>query len=119
MQWQVVLAQYGEHVHAFLSGRAEDFDDFAFGVRMTDFPLAQLYDYLVADTRRTADIARFGHIDVVRHTRVIGEDEEELAAALQGPDDLGATAFENANDGTGTGHGGIGAQALRPNIAPN
>ena len=80
MQRQIVLAQHGQHVHAFLVRRAEDFDDFAFGIGVARFPFAQFDDHLVADARGPAHVARRRHINVVRDARVIGNDVEKLFA---------------------------------------
>ena len=78
MQRQIVLAQHRQHVHAFLVRRAEDFDDFAFGIGVARFPFAQFDHHLVADARGPAHVARFRHINVVRNARIIGNDEEKL-----------------------------------------
>jgi hypothetical protein len=52
MQRQIVLAQDGKHIHAFLVGRAEHFDDFAFRIGVARFPFAQFDHHLVADIGR-------------------------------------------------------------------
>jgi hypothetical protein len=53
VQRQAVLAQHRQHVHAFLIRRAEDLDDFAFGIVMAQLPLTQLDYDLVADAGGT------------------------------------------------------------------
>ena len=111
MQRQIVLAQHRKHVHAFLVRRAEDFDDFAFGIRVARFPFAQLDHDLVADVRGPAHVARLRHINVVRDARVIGNDVEKLPAALQRADDLRAPPFQNADHRAGVR---LGASGRKP-----
>ena len=101
MQGKVVLAKDGKHIDALFIGRAEHLDDLAFRVGMAGFPAAQLNHDFIADIGRAADIARWWDVDILRHPGVIGDDVEELPAFLEGADQLGATAFEDANDGAG------------------
>jgi hypothetical protein len=61
MQRQIVLAQHREHVHAFLVRRAEDFDDFAFGIRVRDSHSRNSTTTLSPTCAGPAHIARFGH----------------------------------------------------------
>ena len=109
---EIVLAQDGEHVHAFGIGRAEDFHDLAFGIRVAGFPLLEInYDF-VTDVGGTADVLRFGHVDVVLHARVIGDDVEEAIAAPERADDAHAFAVEDADDLAGGDGLLLRAQAL-------
>ena len=80
MQRQIVLAQNGQHVHAFRVRRAKHFHDFAFGTGVARFPFAQLDHDLVADPRRPTHIARRRHINIMRHARVVGDDIERIPA---------------------------------------
>src|ERR1043166_7517989 len=88
VEWQIVLAQHRKHIHAFLTGRSQDLDDFPLGIRVAGFPLLQLNDYFVANTGGTAHITRLRHINVMRHPRIIWNHEQKLPAALQCPYDL-------------------------------
>ncbi len=96
MQRQIVLAQHGQHVHAFLVRRAEHFNDFALGIAVARFPFAQFDHNFVAVTRRPAQIARRRHINIVRNTRIIRDDKKKLLALLQRADDLRALALTDA-----------------------
>ena len=98
MQRQVVLAQHGQHIHAFFVRRAEHLDDFAFGIAVTRFPFAQLDDHFVAHARGPANIARRCHINVMRNTRVVGNDVKKLFALCERADDLSALTFKNAHN---------------------
>ena len=98
---QVILAQHGKHVHAFLVRRAKNFHDFALGTRVARFPFAQFDHDLVADPPGPAHITRRRHINIVRHARVVGDDVKRVAALRQCADDLGALAFEDADDRAG------------------
>jgi len=66
-----------------------------------DEPFPQLDDDFIAHVRWPADITRRRNVDVVRDAPIIGNDIEELAAALQGADDLGSPAFEYADNRSG------------------
>jgi len=117
MQRQVVLAEHGQHVDPFDIGCAEHLDDFTFGVGVAGFPFAEFDDDFVADASGSADIARFGDVDIVWDTGVIGDDVEELTAALERAYDLGSATFENADDGAGAGFVGGGSEACGANVA--
>jgi hypothetical protein len=101
VEGELVMAEDREHVDAFGVGRAEDFDNLAFGVGVAGLPFTEFDDDFIADAGGASDVAGGGHVDVVGDAWVIGDDVEELAALLQGADDAGAAAFEDADDGAG------------------
>ena len=69
--------------------------------------------------RGPAHVARRRHINVVRHPRVIGNHVKKLAAPLQRADDLCPLPFQDANHHARFLLEPVGAQALRPDIAPH
>lgn len=106
---EVVLAEDGEHVDAFLVGWSEDFDDFAFGAGEAVLPGEDFDDDFVADLGFAADVFGFGDDDLVLHARVIGDDVEDVFALGEGADEAAAFAFEDADDSAGAGFRGGGA----------
>ena len=65
---------------------------------MARFPVAKFDDDLVADVGGAACIARRQDVDVVRNPGIVRDDKKKLFAALEGADDGGVLAFEDAND---------------------
>ena len=85
---QIVIAQDGKHIDALFVGRTEHLDDLSFGIGMAGFPGVKFHHDFVANIRRPPRVARRRHIDIVGNARVVGNDEQELFAALQRADDL-------------------------------
>ena len=120
MQRQIVLAQHGQHIYAFLVRRTEHFDDLAFGIGVARFPFLQLDHDLVADIRLATYIARFSHVNVLLHARIIRPHVKELPPTLQRADDLRTLTFENADDRAGfLLRAAIGSQPARTDFATN
>src|SRR5205807_446311 len=94
-------------------------DDFAFRIGVARLPFTQLNDDFVADVRLSTYVARFWHVNIVRHARVIRDDVGKLLAALESPNDAAAFAFQNANDASGILTVGLRTQTLWPDIAPD
>ena len=115
MKREVVLAQNGKHINSLLIGRAKNLDDFAFGIGVARFPDMQFHHHLVPDAGRTARVARRRHVDVMRDARIVGNDKEELFATLQGADDGGARALQDAPHRAG----GFGRLAAAGDLAPH
>ncbi len=117
MERQIVLAEDGKHVHAFFVRRTEDFDDFSFGIVVALFPGVEFDDDFVAEVGLASNIARLRHVDVVGDAWIIRNDVEEPGAALEGANDLGAIAFEDAENGSSRLGGGAGCGSTDRNIA--
>src|SRR5829696_5524875 len=119
MKRQIVLPKDREHVHAFGVRGAEHFDDFTFGTGMARLPFAEFNDNFITDLRGPANVARFGHIDVMRNARIVRNDVEELAAALEGANNLSPAPGQNSDHFSGVVLGRLRASAAGPNVTPD
>lgn len=119
MEGKVVLAEHGEHVHALVVGSAEHLDDLAFGLGVVGFPFLEFNDHLVALPSWAPDIPGFGHGDVVGDSRIVRNHIKQAPAVTERSDELIAATFENADDRAGILVGGMGAESLGGNIAPD
>ena len=116
VEGQVVLTKDGQHVDPFGIGRSQNFDDFALGAHLPGLPFPEFHDDFVADIGPTTDVAGFRNINVVGNPRIVGNDVTEAGTALECADDLHPATFQNADDRSGGGIGGAGAQAFGPDI---
>ena len=89
----------GEDVDAWIGSAAEAFDEEAFGVGSSIFPVDQFCDDFVAGFGlRGAVCARGGDVEIVEKAGVVGDDDEETGCFLESADDHGGAAFEDAVD---------------------
>ncbi len=81
-------------------GFAEDFDDVAFGVDVALGPFVEADDDFVVDLGNGLDAGAGGvaDVDILNDSRVVGDNVVGEAAFLEGADDFGAGAFEDADD---------------------
>ena len=119
MQWQIVLLDDRKHVHAFGIGRAEQLDNFAFGIVVARLPIPKFDHDFVTNAGGAAHIARWRHIDVLRDARIGRNHEEELPAALQRADDLASRFFQNADNAAGDFAGRAPAVGTRDGVLAN
>jgi len=89
----------GEDVDAWIGGTAESFDEEAFGVGSSIFPVDQFCDDFVAGFGlRGAVCARGWDVEIVEEAGVVRDDDEEAGGFLESADDHGGAAFEDAVD---------------------
>ena len=69
--------------------------------------------------RGPTHIARFRDVDIVRHARIVGNDVEKAIAPLQRADELGSTAFQDADHRSGLLGGRRGLQSPLGHVASN
>jgi hypothetical protein len=89
----------GEDVDAWIGGAAESFDEEAFGVGSSIFPVDQFCDDFVAGFGlRGAVCARGWDVEIVEEAGVVRDDDEEASGFLESAYDHGGAAFEDAVD---------------------
>jgi hypothetical protein len=89
----------GEDVDAWIGSAAEAFDEEAFGVGSSIFPVDQFCDDFVAGFGLRRAFGTGGwDVEIVEKAGVVGDDDEEAGCFLESADDHGGAAFEDAVD---------------------
>jgi hypothetical protein len=97
MQFEVVLAKDRKHIDAFGVGRAKDFEDLSFGIRMAGRPLRQLHHDLVSNSGGAPNIRGRGHVNILGNSGVVRDNVKESIASLQRADELCSRLFKDTH----------------------
>ena len=96
---EIKFSDDGEDVDAWIGSAAEAFDEDAFGVGSSIFPIDQFCDDLIAGFGHgRAFRTGGGDVEIVEKAGVVGDDDEEAGGFLESADDHGGAAFEDAVD---------------------
>ena len=94
---KLILADDGKSMfHAGSVGRAEDFDNLAFGIDVPRFPLFEAHGRPLSPTRAPRKPKL--HVDVILQAWIVGDDVRKLLRGLEGADDGGVVALEDFDD---------------------
>jgi hypothetical protein len=89
----------GKDIDAWIGGAAEAFDQEAFGVGSSIFPIDQFCDDLIAGFGHGRAFRAGGrNVEIVEKAGVVRDDDEETGCFLESADDHGGAAFEDAVD---------------------